>query len=515
MNLIPNQKYIHMYIAGEEVICNNKILITEELTNVNTIVLENCYPLSWEQTKDYTKFYTPQDYSIFKMVYDYTNYDLVTEDNEELLTEDGQNISVGNSIVTQFVGVIKRNKSIDLNPNKAHFGTFQILDFKTFLSEGDTFNFVITETTVSTFINRVIREYSGYNFVVGNINLNGRENQTVGNYSCDQKTLFDVLQYISQITNSIWKVRYINDTTFAIDFLAIELLQQGKDLIYDSNYANENSIVEISYNFNTNNYRNKQVMTANNIISHTLNTEEFYTENSNNEYTLDNNIGKIVEASLDGNILSVATTQDKKNGITADLYYEVGSDIITIEEETLPTQMISIKYYPMFPGRATVLNTDEISRIGSQLNNSGVIARYENRQDTTSADELFSIGQAYMQFKGKAEITLQVKTINNDMWNIGEIVYFDNNGNTNIENLVGNYAVKKKTMQIIQNNADSTNNIFYNYELNDNFNFENEINFFDNQRAKLIGNIQEGQFINRYIEENKKIQIIFEKPLIS
>lgn len=514
MNLKPNNKYIRMYIAGEEVVCNSKISIVEELTNTNTTVLENCYPLSWEQTKDYTQFYMPKDYSLFKMIYDYTNYDLLAEDGQELLTENSQVISVGNSTKTIFIGVIKRNKAIDLNPNKPHFGTFQVLDMKTFLNEGDIFNFVITQTTVINFINRVIEEYSRYNFVVGNINLNGRESQTVGNYSCDQKTLFDVLQYISQITNSIWKVRYIDDTTFAIDFFAIELLEQGKNLIYDTQFANDNSIIEISYNFNSSNYRNKQVMTSENIISHTLNTEEFYAENSDNVYTLDNNIGQILKATIDGINISIATSQDKDNGITADLYYTVGSNQIELDIETIPTQRVNIDYYPMLPGRITVLNTDEIERISNQLNNTGIIARYENRRDAITADELNAIGQTYIQFKGNADVNLVIKTINNDLWDIGQVVYFDNNGQTAIEDLVGNYAVKKKTTQIIQNNADSTNNIFYTYELNNNFNFENAINFFDNQRAKLIGNIEEGQFINRYIENTEEINIIFDEPIV-
>ena len=65
MQLTPSTNYIHMYIADEEVICSNKIEIVEQLTNVNTIVLNNCYPLIWEQDKDYKKYYMPKDYSLF------------------------------------------------------------------------------------------------------------------------------------------------------------------------------------------------------------------------------------------------------------------------------------------------------------------------------------------------------------------------------------------------------------------------------------------------------------------
>ncbi len=514
MNLTPNQKYIHMYINNEEVICSNQLTIVEELTNTNTVVLNNCYPLSWEQTKDYTQFYTPKDYSLFKLVYDYTDCNLATESEEDILTENGENIIVENSLVTVFIGVIKRSQPVDLRPANPHFATLQVLDFKTFLNEGDLFNFVITETTVNDFISRVVGAYSGYNFVVGNINLGNKGNQLVGNYSCDQKTLFDVLQYISQITNSIWKVRYINDTTFAIDFYDINMLPQGIDLIYSTEYFNNNSIVDIKYSFNTNNYRNKQVITSSNIITQTENTEELYTDSNDNQYQLSNNVGLIFSAMLDTKDLSVASNIDKQNGITADLYYEVGSNIIELNVDTIPTQLLYIKYYPMLPGRVTVLNTTEINRIGNQLNNAGIISRYEQRQDATTADELNAIAQTYLQFKGKAELTLQVKTLNKDLWNVGQLVYFDNNNIEGIFDLVGNYAVKKKTIQMFQNNADSTSQIFYTYELDNNYNFENLINYFDNQRAKTIGNIQEGQFINKYIENTETINIIFDEPVI-
>lgn len=514
MNLSPKTKYIHMYINDEEVICSNQITVVEELTNVNTMVLENCYPLSWETEKDYTQFYNPKDYSLFKMTYDYTDYDLTTENDEILVTEADENINVGDCEVIAFTGVVKRSQPISLNPTHPHFATLQVLDFKTFLSEGDLFNFVFETNTIKNFINTIIGEYSGYNFSVGNISLSDI-NMTIGNYNCDQKTLFDVLQYISQITNSIWKVRCISDTNYVIDFYDLDSLPNGLDLVYDTDFCDTNSIIDISYSFNTSNYRNKQVITASSVLAKTINTEEIITNSSNEEYTLANNVGYIISAYLDGDTsLVTATTQDKENGYTADLYYTVGSNIITLNEDVLPTQTLTIQYYPQIEGRTSAFNTTEIERISNQLNNTGTISRYEQRQDATSVEELSLIGQAYLQFKGKPDITLQVKTINKDLWQVATTVYFDNNSVEGIEDLADTYVVTKKTMQIIQNNADSTNQIIYTYELKNNYNFENEINYFDNQRAKLKGNIEEGQFINKYFENIETVQITFDTPVI-
>ena len=101
------------------------------------------------------------------------------------------------------------------------------------------------------------------------------------------------------------------------------------------------------------------------------------------------------------------------------------------------------------------------------------------------------------------------------MYNVGDKVYFDNNDTDDLVSLVDIYAVKKKTIQIIQNNASQTNTIFYTYELSNNFNFESEVNYFDNQRAKTIGNIKEGEYINRYVESYKNYNIIFNPPTIN
>lgn len=513
MNLQPNQKHIHMYINNIEVVCSNQITIVEELTNVNSLVLNNCYPLEWENSKDYTQFYFPEDYSLFKMVYDYTNYDLTTEDNQNLLTENGENINVGNSQAIVFAGVVKRSKTINLNPTNPHFSDLQVLDFKTFLSEGDVLNFVIDDMTIENAIKYVISQYSQYNFVVGNLKLGSKLTDKIYNYNCDKKTLYDVLEYISQLTNSIWKTRYIDDTHIAIDFYLISELPQGINLIYDTNFCKENSIIKIDYSMNSNNYRNKQVMTSDSIMGNALIAEQLLAKET--EYALQENVSVIERAILNNVVLRVATTVDKANGKTADLYYTVGSNVITLNEQPMPGQILTINYYPQIVGRQVIINQNEIDRINNQLNNSGTIARYENRKDANTSTELNSIGQTYIQFKGKTEITLTLQTINNDIYNIADTVYFDSNGVNEIKDLEGTYAVKKKTKQIIQNNADDTNHIIYTYELNNNFNFENYINYFDNQRAKLIGNIKEGEYINRYVENYKTYTITFNPPVIN
>ena len=55
---------LKIYINGEEVVCDKQLEIKEEMLSTSSCILNNCYPKSWENTKDYTsQYYYPKDYS--------------------------------------------------------------------------------------------------------------------------------------------------------------------------------------------------------------------------------------------------------------------------------------------------------------------------------------------------------------------------------------------------------------------------------------------------------------------
>ena len=59
---------IKMLINEEEVVSNKEFTINEEMLSTSSTILNNCYPKSWEDTKDYVNnFYYPLDYSKFKL----------------------------------------------------------------------------------------------------------------------------------------------------------------------------------------------------------------------------------------------------------------------------------------------------------------------------------------------------------------------------------------------------------------------------------------------------------------
>ena len=56
---------IQMFIGNEEVVSNRDFKISEEILATSSTILNNCYPKTWEDDKDYvSRFYYPKDYSL-------------------------------------------------------------------------------------------------------------------------------------------------------------------------------------------------------------------------------------------------------------------------------------------------------------------------------------------------------------------------------------------------------------------------------------------------------------------
>ena len=88
-----------------------------------------------------------------------------------------------------------------------------------------------------------------------------------------------------------------------------------------------------------------------------------------------------------------------------------------------------------------------------------------------------------------------------NIWNVGETVEFD----APISELSTNYMVKKKSINYIA----TADYIVYTFELTSSYNSETEINYFDNQRAKNKGNLDQGQDVIRNIDIENQANIIF------
>lgn len=464
---------IQILINNEEVVCDKNLEISEEMLTTSSIILDNVYPKSWELTHDYVNnFYYPKDFSMCKIL---------------------QN---GNLI---FAGMVKNTGNISLNPRHPHYCSVEVLDFKDFLSTGDTLDFVISEKTVTQAIQMIIDTVAPYGFVLGNINILGADD-VIGAYSTQDKTAYDVFNYLANVTGSRWTTRMIDEHTVAIDFYDPSLMPQGTNIEYTNEWFEEHDIEDISFNYGTRDYRNKQVMLSDEVYADITYTETIIADGFNTNFLTSSNIGVLSRITVNGTEATFTLKENKDYGVTADFYYSNGSN--EIESDSLYTSgtQINVTYIPLVQGRQVVYNYDEVTRVAGQTERKGVIARYENRNDVTSSDELTKIGQSYLKYKGSPEINLVVKTTQN-IWNVGQTVYFD----APLNELDTNYMVKSKKILILPLN----NKVFYTYTLISSFNSENAINYFDNQRSKNAGNISQGDFITRNVDLESQALIIF------
>lgn len=420
----------------------------------------------------------------------------ITVSNVQLKKVGAMPTTVDNLI---FAGMVKNSGNISLNPRYPKYCSLEILDFKDFLSTGDMLDFVISNKTITEAINMVVDTVSQYGFVLGNIEILN-PNEIIGAYSTQNKTAYDVLQYLADISGARWTTRMIDENTVAIDFYDPTLMPSGIDIDYTKEWWCNNKVIDLTFNYGTRDYRNKQVMLSDEVYGGVDYDETIIADGYNTNYITTTNIAEIKAISVNGTPMTFATTYDKELGVEADFYYTFGNNTIETNETYLAGTVINIGYTPLVKGREVVSNEDEINRVSNNTGRKGVIARYENRNDVLSSNELKMIGETYIKYKGSAEVIITLKT-QTDLYNVGQSVYF----NAPIEELNTEYMVKKKSIEYIAN----INEIFYTYELSSSFNSEAAINWFDNQRNKATGNIAEGESITRNIDIEAKATIIF------
>ena len=402
-----------------------------------------------------------------------------------------------------FCGVVKNSGNISLNPRYPHYQSLQILDFKTFLSEGETLDFVIANKTIEEAIDQIIGAIAPYGFIKGNIQIIGADT-IIGAYSTKDKTAYDVFNYLADITQSRWTTRLIDENTVAIDFYDPTLLPQGTPINYNETWFRNNLIDDMSYSYGSNDYRNKQVMTSNEVYGSILQTQTIVANGYQKQFDTELKIGQITSITANGTQLTIATNEQKELGFNADIYYTPGNNYFESADLRSTGEILIVNYIAIVEGRQIITNETEINRVATATGRKGIVARYENRNDANTSNELQLIGQSYIRYKGTPEIKLTIVSRKN-IWNIGDRVQF----NAPINELATEYMVKKKTINRILANPSSEEHIVYTYEMTSSFNSEQAINYFDNQRAKTKGNIGESEYITRNVDIENVANIIF------
>lgn len=465
-----------IFIGDEEVVCDSNFTIKEDFMNPSSIELSHVYPKSWKGTnKLLEEYYFPEDYCKCKILKDGELY---------------------------FTGIVKNTADMELNPYKPHYCSIQILDPSTLLSEGTTLDYVIADKTVRDAITQVISSISDYGFVEGSINIPDSENSVIGAYSTLDKAPYDVFQYLSQISGTRWGTHMVDENTTAIDFYSPELLDNLGTIEVTKKYCTTNKIDDITYDYSTTDYRNKQIITSDQVFANISTTNTVIANGYDTSFVLEQLIGKINSIEVDGVSKTFATKDEKEIGITADFYYKVASNQLESNDTYSAGSEITINYTAIVQGREITYNTPEIQRIQNNLGRNGTISRYENRTDVTSSSELQAVGKTYIKYNGNAELTINI-TASTDFLKLGGKYQFS----SPVANINGEYLVKTKNTTVLQ--AGDFIQTRYEYELSNNFDTENELNYFDNQRAKANGNISQGEYIARNVDIENTANIIF------
>ena len=475
---------IRMFLNNDEILASNDFTIKEPLLSTPSVILNNVMPKTWDSTKDYiSNFYYPLDYSILT-IGEYVGGVLTT---------------------TYFTGLVKNTGNISLNPRYPKYTSVQALGFKAFLSEGDTLDFVIYNKTILEALQMVIDTVADYGFVLGNYSI--PNNSVIGAYSTLNKTAYDVIQYLADISQSKWWTRTVGTTTY-IDFYNVNDLPTGADIEYNTTYFDNNNIKDITWNYGTRDYRNKQIMLSNQVYGDENYIETIYASGFTNVFDVSTPIGEIQSITTNGVPSTFCTQMERETGTNADYYYVPGRNEIESDSIAISSTAIQVTYTPLVNGREVVINSSETQRIEAQTNLKGVISRYENRNDATTSDELLNIGESYLEFKGSPEIILNVETVNNKLCELGYIYFFD----APLPELKQSYMCKEVSTRIVTTGTQI--DIFYTFKLTSSYNSEEAINYFDNQRNKNNGNLADGQYITRNIDIENVANIEWQQPTI-
>ena len=102
----------------------------------------------------------------------------------------------------------------------------------------------------------------------------------------------------------------------------------GNEIKYTKQYFEQNGIQDISFNYSTNDYRNRQVILSDKVYASIDYTENILANGYNREFMTASPIGEIKSITVNGVQATFGYTSDKDIGLDYDFYYTIQQYII-------------------------------------------------------------------------------------------------------------------------------------------------------------------------------------------
>jgi hypothetical protein len=94
-------------------------------------------------------------------------------------------------------------------------------------------------------------------------------------------------------------------------------MPEANPILNTHDYMCQNKIVDISFSYSANDYRNKQIMTSDEVFSNITQTETLIADGYRDSFMCQNKIGVITKITVNGVEKTVATKSEVELGVSA------------------------------------------------------------------------------------------------------------------------------------------------------------------------------------------------------
>jgi hypothetical protein len=390
-----------------------------------------------------------------------------------------------------YLGFI-REQSGSANPKMPKYVNIDVLDGKDWLTQSELIGQVYINETYEEVVEKLIAKINLPFIKKGKLQFEA--DGKIEGWDSNEVDAYSVLRFIEKQSDTIFQVLLEDDKTYSINFfskdgIADDTGNKGRDLIIDTpeglkTFTDDFAIIDINWRILNDKDYNIVRVSSERVISNISTHQKIDLAVVSDRFSLGENVGRFdnlnsILTDAGGKkirTLRIITNQDAAAGRNYDIAYTQGIPEISINENLLKsTNIIELNYYPLRRGSVQFENNADQSQIAAYTGGTGRKARFEKHNDAGIMQHLIKYAKNYLRHGVEDKLELTVRTAKAP-WNPGEHV------SVKLENkqLNGIYYVKSVEVDITNVKAGE---IFseYEYLLTKTSDFEEHVNFYDNQ----------------------------------